>query len=373
MIIKSTCFEHKVIHKGTWMCPGTDVVNQIDHVIINKRHASRRKRRRWNTDKLKNEEDLNLYQQKINEKLEDTDEIQDIQTEWNQIKNVIVEAATESLGEKKGKRNEEWFDEECTTAIQEKNNMRIVMLQRMTRNNKENYREYRKRANKMCWEKKREMLRRQIESIEVDMERADTRKYYQSVNRFRKGFQTRINACKDNSGKLIEGDEKILEHWAKYFRTQFEKENSEEKSGEVFLTAEPLVIEPSQEEMKKAICNLKTNKALGEDDITAELIKNAISFEIPKKIERLVKVTLEGALARVIADGKVSTPFGISIGVRQGDGLSATLFDLVLHKALKNLQQNNMILNRRTQIYGCVDDILVTTRSPQLLKHYVRS
>jgi endonuclease/exonuclease/phosphatase family metal-dependent hydrolase len=40
MIIKSTCSEHKRIHKGTCMCPGTDVVHQIDRVVINKRHAS---------------------------------------------------------------------------------------------------------------------------------------------------------------------------------------------------------------------------------------------------------------------------------------------------------------------------------------------
>jgi hypothetical protein len=166
------------------MCPGTDVINQIDHVVINKRHASSitdvkscrgpncdsdhflvkvtvrerlsnalknqgRKRKGWNINKLKNKEDLNLYQQKINEKLEDTDGIQDVQIEWNTIKNLIIEAAKESLGEKKGKRNEEWFDEECRNAIQEKNNMRKSMLQRMTRSSKQTYRECRRRANKI--------------------------------------------------------------------------------------------------------------------------------------------------------------------------------------------------------------------------------
>jgi hypothetical protein len=128
-----------------------------------------------------------------------------MQTEWNKIKNVIVEMAKESLVEKKGKRNEEWFDEECRMAIQEKNNMRKNMLQRMRRSYKGTYREHRRRANKICREKKREMLKKQIESIEVDRERADTRKYYQIVNRFRKGFQPWLNAYKDSSGKLREG------------------------------------------------------------------------------------------------------------------------------------------------------------------------
>jgi len=51
-------------------------------------------------------------------------------------------------------------------------------------------------------------------------------------------------------------------------------------------------------------------------------LESLVSFWIPTKIERLVKMTL-GAKAKVIVDGKISTPFGISIGVRQGDVLSA--------------------------------------------------
>jgi hypothetical protein len=55
----------------------------------------------------------------------------------------------------------------------------------------------------------------------------------------------------------------------------------------VFLTAESLVKEPTQEEMEKAIDNLKTNKAPGEDDIIAELIKNS-SRELKKRLHALI-------------------------------------------------------------------------------------
>jgi len=73
----------------------------------------------------------------------------------------------------------------------------------------------------------------------------------------------------------------------RYFKTQFEREDSKEESDEeVCLTAEPLAKELSQEEMEKATFNLKINKAPGEDNIT-ELIKNA-SQKLKERLYALI-------------------------------------------------------------------------------------
>ena len=55
----------------------------------------------------------------------------------------------------------------------------------------------------------------------------------------------------------------------------------------MFQTAEPLVKEPSQEEMEKVIGKLKINKAPGEDDIIVELFKNA-GQELKKRLHILI-------------------------------------------------------------------------------------
>ena len=109
-------------------------------------------------------------------------------------------------------------------------------------------------------------------------------------------------------------------------------------------------------------CNITYLKLLIDKQNCIQFI-TLVSFGIPRKIEQLVKVTLEGAQVKVIVDGKISNPFVISRGVRQGDVLCATLFNVVLHKALKNLEQSNTVVNRLTQICDYGDHILVIARS----------
>ena len=35
MFVASTYFQHKNVHKGTWISPDTLTLNQIDHVLVN--------------------------------------------------------------------------------------------------------------------------------------------------------------------------------------------------------------------------------------------------------------------------------------------------------------------------------------------------
>jgi hypothetical protein len=194
MAISSTLLQHKRIHKETWRSPDGTASNQIDHVMIDSRHAtdildvkscrgadcdsdhymvkikcrrristvgklSTQRSIKYNVENLKEGNNAKEYRNKIEELLQTLPNTEDQQAgaAWEDIKQVIYKAAVNILGQKPGMVRNGWYDEECKEMLEEQNNARLKMLQRKTRNNSEAYKEARGKARKVCRKKKKRL------------------------------------------------------------------------------------------------------------------------------------------------------------------------------------------------------------------------
>ena len=93
-------------------------------------------------------------------------------------------------------------------------------------------------------------------------------------------------------------------------------------------------------------------------------------LEIPEKLIRLVKMTLNETINKVAAEGRTSEGFRVVKGVRQGDPLSTILFNLVLEAAFRDtgIPTEGIVYQRKQQIIAYADDIALITRSKRELE-----
>lgn len=91
---------------------------------------------------------------------------------------------------------------------------------------------------------------------------------------------------------------------------------------------------------------------------------------IPSKLIRLVKMTLNTTTNQVKIKDRTSKEFMVSTGLRQGDPLSALLFNITLEKIFREagLRRDGTIINKTYQCIAYADDVALLARNEKQLK-----
>ena len=308
--VMSTQFQHKKIHKGTWISPDQNTLTQIDHVLINsskkdliedvktlrgpnidsdhfliraviKRSLPLKYKKKniymskWNKNNMQNMSKLKEYKELLYNNLKELTEPEDINEDWKNLQMLITESAEKTIKKQEKPMRNEWWDEECRQIIREKNEARKKMLQRNTRSNQEHYKTKRKAANKLCKDKKRKWINDKLINIEGNYKNKEVRKWYENIKHFNQNQVILPTICRDEEGNILSQNELVLNRWKDYFINVFNSTLLVEPQPLVYRNGnEQQEIEPpTYNEVCHIINNLKVNKASGSDGISPELIR----------------------------------------------------------------------------------------------------
>ena len=98
------------------------------------------------------------------------------------------------------------------------------------------------------------------------------------------------------------------------------------------------------------------------------MLNDLVILGLPKKLVRLISVTMTGPKATVRVDNQYTPAFPITNGMRQGDALSSILFDLVLEAIFQNKNITEYIGTKNTQMFAYADDLAIMSRNKTALK-----
>jgi len=122
---------------------------------------------------------------------------------WESIKQNIKTSAQDSLGLQELKQHKLWFDEECLGFLNQRKQDKMQRLQDLSQSNVDNLNVLSRAASRHCRNKKKEYLKAKIEELENNSEIRNIRDLYGGIIGFKKGYQRRTDAVKDEKDDLV--------------------------------------------------------------------------------------------------------------------------------------------------------------------------
>ena len=320
LVIGGTLFSHKRIHKATWISPDNTTENQIDHVCISRKfrrslqdvrvkrgavvasdhhllvarlklklkrnwNKDNGQRQRYNTTLLKDTGKLEEFKLALSNKFEPLQELveeESIDGQWKAVKEAVASTCREVLGYRKQCHKEYqnmWISPDSLAKIEDRKKKKAMLNNSRTRTEKTRAREAYTEAAKSVKKSIRKDKRDFVEALALEAEEAARNRSIKDLYTITKKLSGKYSKperpVKSKDGKTIPGEEGQTNRWKEHFEELLNRPAPQNQAN-IPVADSDLEIDceaPSEEEIRKAIQQLKSGKAAGPDNIPAEALK----------------------------------------------------------------------------------------------------
>ena len=258
MLVANSWYQHREIHKYTWVCPGRELRSIIDYFLVRKgdrvrvndvrvvrgaeigsdhhlvllkiskmnrggRHRKVEESVRIRTDRLKDrcirlkfekrlKQKMSIRGQRVSHREESSEEV------WAEFKEGILSTAVEVCGVRRhnGQRKRtRWWNEEVKEAVRKKKVAYMMWLQRKTLEAKDEYHRAKKEAKRVVRIAQNEEWMELGRSLQSDFQN-NQRRFWRRVRAPKRGSQEVDKIC-DGNGQVIGEEDGVMERWKEYF------------------------------------------------------------------------------------------------------------------------------------------------------------